>query len=134
MGRPSRIDLDQGDSTKRFYDYIWPHRAVVLRSAQILTNDIHDAEDLAQETMVKAFKAIERFVPGSSAKNWLMAILRNCRIDRVRTKAATAREVSLDQLSVEPAGTAMNEMVGEDGYDNPQDVLNRFSDQQVINA
>jgi RNA polymerase sigma-70 factor (ECF subfamily) len=133
MGRLASIDLDQQEATERFYDLIWPHRAVVLRNAQILTRNVHEAEDLAQETMIKAFKGIKRFAPGSHAKNWLMVILRNCRIDRLRAAGNTAKDLSLDQLPFEPAG-ATTDASRWDVRENPQEVLNRFSDQEIIDG
>jgi DNA-directed RNA polymerase specialized sigma24 family protein len=74
--------LDQREATKRFYEFIWPRRSDVLRVAQILAHDIHEAEDLTLEVFIKAFKAIKQFESGSDAKRWLLAILRNTRIDR----------------------------------------------------
>ncbi len=127
--------MDPQEATKRFYDLIWPQRAAVLRIAQILARNIHEADDLAQETMIKAFKAVDRFQPGTDAKKWLMTILRNARIDRLRILAATARDISLDQLPLEPAEASAPEG-GEavDVLENPQDVLNRFADQDIIDA
>ena len=58
--------------------------------------------------------------------------MRNCRIDGLRATASAAIEVSLEQLSSEPAGVEIN--AEEASLDSPQDVLNRFSDQQVIDA
>jgi len=131
---PKRIrsELDQREATKRFYDLVWPHRSDVLRVAQILARDRHDAEDLAQETLLKAFKAIDQFAAGTDAKKWLLSILRNCRIDRLRLKASSARLVSLEQLAVEPADQSIEET--SDKGTNPQDVLSHFSDQQMIDA
>jgi len=129
---PARTNLDQRQATRRFYDLIWPHRASVLRTAQLLVGNSHDAEDLAQETMIKAFGAIDHFQPGTDAKKWLMTILRNARIDRLRASGG-AKLVSLDQLLLEPADES-NETEAQDVWQNPQDILDLFADQDIIHA
>lgn len=117
---------------KRFYQLAWPHMDAVLRTAQCLTHSSADAEDLAQETMVKAYKAINTIRDDSKAKAWLMGILRHARIDHVR---ATSHHASLDELKLEPA---RDDGVGEAPFDalsqEPDEVLNSFSDEAVIRA
>lgn len=44
----------------------------------------HEAQDLVQETWLRAVKAIERFGGGSSWRTWLMAILINCYREQLR--------------------------------------------------
>ena len=133
--RPTRTDLEQREATARFYECVWPHRSALLRVAQILTHDLHDAEDLTQEALIKAFRAIEQFELGTDAKRWLLCILRNTRIDRLRASAATAGDVSLDQF---PAGFADDRVHSDELEDrewqNPQEILNQFSDETVIAA
>ncbi len=109
---------------------MWPHRAVVLRAAIIQTGNTADAEDLAQETLLKAFRAVETFRPGTSAKAWLMTILRNARIDRLRKLGPSAGDVSLDEMPSEPAAPSEPEAL----WQKPEELLNRFSDATVIEA
>lgn len=129
---PTRTNLDQREATKRFYDLIWPHRSAVLRTAQLLVSSTHDAEDLAQEAMTKAFAAVDQFQPGTDARRWLMTILRNARIDRLRASGG-GQPVSLHVLLAEPAhdSTASE---ADDAWESPQDILDRFADQDVIRA
>ena len=49
-----------------------------------LTHDAHAAEDLAQETFLKAFAAINRFRVGTNFRAWLLRILTNTHINRYR--------------------------------------------------
>ena len=49
-----------------------------------LTRRRHDAEDLVQETFLKAQRAFDSFQPGTNAKAWLFTILRRLHIDRFR--------------------------------------------------
>src|SRR5687767_14857109 len=98
------VSLKPPEATKRFYDLIWPHMATVLRVARILTGNVSEAEDLAQDTMLKAFKGIDGFDPDTNVKAWLMTILRWARVDRVRAAAAATGTVSLQSVDLDPAG------------------------------
>lgn len=124
--------MSVNEATKRFYELVWPNRALVLRMAHILLSSEAEAEDLAQETMIKAFRFIERFKDGTDIKAWLVTILRNARIDLIRSKQSSGGIVSLEQLDVEPAE---HRTKGEnDSWEKPEDVLEAISDQQIIAA
>lgn len=124
------------DPTRKFHDLAWPHLATVLRVAEILTGDPAEAEDLAQETMLRAFKGIDGFARGTDVKAWLMTILRRTRIDRLRSPATTpGRAVSLDALAVEPADSPQAQAGDRDAlWERPEAALDAFSDRQVIDA
>lgn len=116
----------------RFYELVWPHRDAVLRTAQCLTHGAADAEDLAQETMIKAFRAINSLRDDSKVKPWLMTTLRHVRMDHLR---ARRDEVSLDQLEIEPERDDATSQGGiVDFSRDPEEVLNSFSDEEVIRA
>jgi RNA polymerase sigma-70 factor (ECF subfamily) len=120
---------DQDAATRRFYALVWPQRAAVLRLAQVLTGNAAEAEDLAQETLLKAFTGIGRF-DGANVRAWLTRILRNARIDRLRSAGQAAKMVSLDaiELDVEDGRQELEQ------WSNPQEILNAFSDQEMIRA
>lgn len=127
--------MDREGAAARFHEVLWPHLATVLRVAQILTGNTADAEDLAQDVMLKAYKAIDQFREGTDAKAWLLAILRNARIDRSRSAAASAGTVSLEGIDLDPAGHEEPSPPDWQAVsDNPEQVLNEFSDQQMIDA
>jgi RNA polymerase sigma-70 factor (ECF subfamily) len=125
--------LDHERSTRRFYDLVWPHRADILRLARILTNSAAEADDLAQETLLKSFRAIEQFREGTDALAWLTTILRHARIDRLRSAAGAQRQVSLDDLGGDVADAAGETEPAADWH-NPQEILNAFGDQDIIDA
>jgi len=60
------------------------------------TENIHTAEDLAEDTFVKIITKKPRFSGKSSFKTWLYAIGRNCTLDYLRRNKAP--EVNLDEL------------------------------------
>jgi RNA polymerase sigma-70 factor (ECF subfamily) len=115
----------------RFRELIWPHLQAVLRVAQILTGNTADAEDLAQDTMMKALTAIDQFQEGSDARKWLTTILRHARIDRLRARGPAANDVSLDQLDIELEDRSTTQ---DPRWDDPQELLESFSDAQIIDA
>jgi RNA polymerase sigma-70 factor, ECF subfamily len=120
------------DPAARFYAEVWPHAAVVLRTAQFLCRNEAEADDLAQEVMLKAFRHLDQLRERSDAKAWLMTILRNTRIDRIRSDAAHERDVSLEQLVADPPAPA--EVSRERVWSEPESVLQEFSDRQIITA
>lgn len=74
-----------GASKERFDRYVVPEIEVLLRVAQKLTRDRAEAEDLVQDTLLRAFRSIERF-DGRYPRAWLLTILRNTNINRHRRK------------------------------------------------
>jgi RNA polymerase sigma-70 factor (ECF subfamily) len=123
------------EATAKFHEFIWPHRDAVLRVARILSVDEAEADDLAQETMLKAYKGIDTFVANSDGKAWLMTILRRSRIDRIRASACSSVQVSLDAMELEPAEKTVPDVSDvAEIWAHPETVLNGFSDQQIIEA
>lgn len=104
----------------------------MLRTARLLLRDVHAAEDLAQETMLKAFRSIDSFREGSDARAWLLAILRNARIDYIRSRAARNADLSLDASPVEPADERVP--VEEHDLTDSDALLEQFSDADLIAA
>ncbi len=54
-----------------------PHLDAVYRFALRLTGSAADAEDLVQETFLRAYRNWHQYEPGTSAKSWLFTICRN---------------------------------------------------------
>lgn len=59
-----------------FRIHVVPELPVLLRVARRLTGDPHTAEDLVQETLIRAYRAADRF-DGRYPRAWLLTILRN---------------------------------------------------------
>ncbi len=66
-----------------FDAFVGPHLPVLLRVAGSLCRNGHDAEDLVQDTLLRAFKGLDGF-DGASPRAWLMTIMRNANINRHR--------------------------------------------------
>ena len=78
--------LTTEERRRQFEAEALPHLDAVFRYAHALAGDPARAEDLTQETMFKAFRAWERFRPGSNARAWLLTILRNTFINEYRRR------------------------------------------------
>src|SRR3954471_24849786 len=88
-------------ATSRFYELISPHSNHVMQVARLLAHNETDAEDLSQDTMLKAFRRIDDLRDRDRIGPWLLTILRNTFIDRARSRKH--RALSLDEIEYEPA-------------------------------
>jgi RNA polymerase sigma-70 factor (ECF subfamily) len=65
------------------------HRDRLSRLARRLCRNRMDAEDLVQETLLRAFRRFDRFTPGTNGPAWLATILRNIFVNQVRRQGRT---------------------------------------------
>ena len=72
------------------------HSRSVFRLAYRLTGHEHDAEDVVQETFLKAFRQIAQFESRSSFATWLYRITVNCSHDLLRQRPRAGSRASLD--------------------------------------
>lgn len=77
-----------------------PHLDAVYRFALRLSGSPADAEDLVQETFLRAFRAWEQYTPGTRAKSWLFTICRNIFLRQ------RERSVRHDEIVQKAAGSA----------------------------
>lgn len=72
-------------SAAAFARYVEPEVPVLYRVALTMAGQPADAEDLVQDTLVRAYRAIDRF-DGAHPRAWLLTILRNTHRNRARTR------------------------------------------------
>ena len=71
----------------------------LYRTAVRLTHNAADAEDLVQETYVRALGALDQFEPGTNLRAWLFRILMNNFINHYRRRQRQPVATSLDTMS-----------------------------------
>lgn len=104
-GAAESSDLDDpqatilGEQARAFARYVEPEIAVIYRVALTLTKQHADAEDLVQDTLIRAYRAIERF-DGAHPRAWLLTILRNTHRNRLRTRIPSPLLESEQQAGV----------------------------------
>jgi RNA polymerase sigma-70 factor (ECF subfamily) len=101
-----------------------PHLDAVYRVAMRLARDPAEAEDLTQETMLKALRAWHQYQPGTNAKAWLLTILRNTFINRYRRDQHRRETVDVHDIEpftvfrevqdVDPEGTFFSKIVDDE--------------------
>ena len=90
-----------------------------------LVRNAADAEDLVQETYLRAFRAFHLFTPGTNARAWLFTILYRVRADHFRKAARSPRTVEL--VNEGPAvAAAQDQLAG--GQEELRRALDRLPD------
>ena len=74
----------QRDANSPFEQMVADYLRPVYRTAVRLAGRAQDAEDLAQDTFLRAWRSRHTFHPGTNARAWLLRILHNVNVDRFR--------------------------------------------------
>ncbi len=94
-----------------FESVVLPLGGTLYGAAMKLTRDTAEAEDLVQDTMVRAFRFWDTFQRGTNIKAWLFTILRNTFINGYHRKGrarAFASDVEAQVLALGPAVAVAN--------------------------
>jgi RNA polymerase sigma-70 factor, ECF subfamily len=123
---PSPAPTDQ--KRESFRKEALVHLDVLYRVALRLTGNRSDADDLVQETMLKAYRAWDQYEQGTNAKAWLLTILRHAFINEYRRRIRHPETVDID--AIEPFAV-FSEVQDED----PQGAFfDRIVDDEVLRA
>ncbi len=95
---PPRAPLLPAKRQAEFERQMLPHLDALYRTALGMTRNANDAEDLVQETFVRAFQFFDQFQGGTNARAWLFRILTNLYINTYRKKTREPERVSYDEL------------------------------------
>ncbi len=94
-----RVSNTISKKQEAFNDEIIPHLDSLYNFALRLTTDHSDAEDLVQDTIVKAFRFFDSYEKGTNAKAWLFRILKNSFINNYRKSQKKPQSVDYDEVS-----------------------------------
>lgn len=122
------IERIRGGERELFYELVRPHeRAVYLVAYSVLKNEA-DAEDVAQEAILKAFRALPEFRGDSRFQHWLIKIAFNEARMRYRKRQGEKWQ-SLDE---EPENEDYVPLQIRDWRELPPEVLERQEVRQEI--
>ena len=83
---------------ERFTEEALEHAGALYSAALRMTRNPSDAEDLVQETFLRAYRAYDSFEAGTNLKAWLYRILTNTFINSYRAKQRRPTEVDVDEV------------------------------------
>ena len=107
---------------------VLPHLDLMYRVALRLTGEPANAEDLVQETVLKAFRAWGSFRQGTNARGWLLTILRNTFINEYRRRRRAPALVDIDVAD-------QREIAAEHGGSDPEgEFFNLLVDDRILAA
>src|SRR5437764_11188600 len=94
----------QGDN-EAFRALVERHSGSVFRLAFRMTGNEQDAEDVVQESFLRAYRQLGRFESRANFGTWLYRIVANCSVDLMRSKQARhdmTRAERLDDVDAVP--------------------------------
>lgn len=106
------------------------HQQPIFRLAYLMLGDAAEAEDVAQETFIRAYRALDRFDQARPLRPWLLRITANLAHNRRRS---LRRALAMLQRLAAPPATTFDESAGWEGQ-TLWSAVRRLSiaDQQVI--
>ena len=116
FGRPSSAPSSADDFSAEALQFLEPLFATAMR----LTRNRADAEDLVQDTYVKAFRHSGQFKRGSNLRAWLYTILHNTWRNRIRDASRDTVDVDSEQVEQLAAGG-----IGGEHIETPERILMR---------
>jgi RNA polymerase sigma-70 factor (ECF subfamily) len=118
-----------------FADQAMEHMPSLYTAALRMTRNPADAEDLVQETYLKAYRAFDSFQEGTNLRAWLYRILTNTFINSYRSKKRRPEQVDVDEVEdlylYRRLGALEAAAAGRSAED---EVLDLFTDDDVKHA
>src|SRR5207253_5432898 len=107
----------------------------LYRTALRLTHNQQEAEDLVQETMLKAFRFAKSYTPGTNLRAWLFRILNTSAINRYRKQASHPATTSLPEGEEFYLYNRIRDLRGQElNAGAEEEVLSQYLDEDVYKA
>jgi RNA polymerase sigma-70 factor (ECF subfamily) len=84
------VEAARAGSTEAFDALVSRYRAPVVRLAYRLTHDADEANDIAQDAFIRAYRRLDDFKPDRPFARWLFVIARNASLDALRRRRRAA--------------------------------------------
>jgi RNA polymerase sigma-70 factor (ECF subfamily) len=119
----------------RFSELAMDYMPSLYTAALRMTRNPADAEDLVQETYLKAYRAFGSFTEGTNLKAWLYRILTNTYINTYRAKKRRPEESDIDDLENFYLYRRLGGLEGASAGRSAEDeVLDHFTETEVKEA
>ncbi|HTZ10166.1 MAG TPA: sigma-70 family RNA polymerase sigma factor [Acidimicrobiales bacterium] len=115
----------------RFTELAMPHMQALYTAALRMTRNPADAEDLVQETFLKAYRAFDRYEDGTNLRAWLYKILTNTFINSYRAAKRRPEKADVEDVEDLYLYRRLGELRGEQGRSAEDEVFERFTDDEV---
>ena len=99
--------MDESERLKLFEQTVLPHLDAAYNLARWLTGNDHDAQDVAQEASLRAFKFFGSF-RGENARAWLLSIVRNTFYTWLRKNRPPEKTIDIDDGTLEIEDVSAN--------------------------
>lgn len=108
-----------------------PHADLLYNYALRMTNNAADADDLVQETFLKAFRFWDKYEKGTNIRAWLFRIMKNSYINRYRREAKEPDTVDYEEIQ-----NFYNAIRDEksDTHDTPESAFGNLLDDDLAGA
>lgn len=116
-----------------FEQEVMPHIHTLFGAALRLTRSASEAEDLVQETYLKAFRSFSQFEVGTNCKAWLFRILTNTFINKYRRKVKEREILDSEFRGANAPEGDTAEHFGK-GHTPESDLADRFLSDEVLKA
>lgn len=130
---PSPVNLTAEEKT-RFQLEALPLIDSLYGAALRMTRNPADAEDLVQDTMLRAYRAFDRFEAGTNLKAWLFRIMTNAYINTYRKKQREPQNVSADEIEDFDLYQELKNHDSQFGETPEKIVLDRLVDSDILEA
>ncbi|HWC09674.1 MAG TPA: sigma-70 family RNA polymerase sigma factor [Acidimicrobiales bacterium] len=119
----------------KFTEMTMEHMPSLYTAALRMTRSPADAEDLVQDTYLKAYRGFETFQEGTNLKAWLYRILTNTFINSYRAKKRRPEETDIDDVENLYLYRRLGGLEGAtSGRSAEEEVLDRFTETDVKEA
>jgi RNA polymerase sigma-70 factor (ECF subfamily) len=111
------------DSRTRLEEEALAQIDALYRTALRFTRNASDAEDLVQETYLRAFRALHQFTEGTNLRAWLFRILTNTYINEYRKRQRRPTNTSLDDIEDFYLYDHLVDSGVQPGEERPEDIV-----------
>ncbi len=108
------ITRARGGDSDAFRLLVERHSKTIFRVAYRMTGNEHDADDVVQETFLRAYRTLDRFEERANFSTWLHRIAVNCSLDLLRARGRHDRHYGGDPEEAEMMGAMKSDAMLQD--------------------